>query len=593
MLSVSTWCCQVQPNSHHQLQGISGRYAGYQGQPRPPAQEPRQLRYRALRRPSYQHRLGKHQTRVKQAQESGYSHCTASAFSVHAWPTSQHHYRPYSPSQHSTRSRLLDSATAKGELLCWKVRSFWSQRYRVALLLLWFMNDYGSLTMVISGNRIHRETKEYNHVVTTVAEALRIESATNTGTIHATLSIPDDAHPSMTTTKIVSIEYSLYLLFDMRPRRGFMERRSRRTVNKKLRMKVLESPGGFDMVIPITVGTISDLEHRHRPNPLALSSSSREAMGAVASLTASASQLSISHGSPSSFHSAPLETSSRSTPSSPGTWRGQPGSSPFLPSTQYIPTTQYMPTTSTRPGGSSGQLTAPAPYGRKLSEPGYHTISTASPESYETRTRSRTLFPQSTTASSHLSKPLPSIPFTPTAAGHMHSPVSISTGYTGSYMPESASGSSSRYFSPITTTSPTMSSPPAGSTPNGYPREKAAPPARPHVQIQPPVSIRVPSPTAPQAVDLGMGLASPDISHHRLSYNQAGGSSFSYFQYEPSTGVEPRQRSSHPPRSQSESSHQVADVPTYRERWSTSSGVPQYRSSFVNTESAPPYTPTA
>ncbi|KAF9353558.1 Arrestin domain-containing protein 1 [Mortierella sp. NVP85] len=219
-----------------------------------------------------------------------------------------------------------------------------------------------------------KESREYNHVVTTVAEALRIDSGTNTGKIHAILSIPEDAHPSMTTTRIVSIEYNLYLLFDMRPRTGFMERRSRRTVNKKLRTKILDSPGGFEMTIPIVIGTISDIEHRHRSSPLVLSSSSREASGAIASLTASASQLSISHGSPSSFHSATLDASPRSTPSSPGTWRGQPGSSPFISSSQYIPTTQYMPMTPLRPGGTSGHITVPAPYGRKLSEPGYHTL---------------------------------------------------------------------------------------------------------------------------------------------------------------------------------------------------------------------------
>jgi len=437
---------------------------------------------------------------------------------------------------------------------------------------------------VISGNRVHRESRDYNHVVATVAEALRIDSGTNTGKIHATLSIPDDAHPSMTTTRIVSIEYNLYFLFDMRPRTGFMERRSRRTVNKKLRTKILDSPGGFDMTIPIVIGTISDIGHRHRSSPLALSSSSREASGAIASLTASASQLSISHSSPSSFHSATLDTSPRSTPSSPGTWRGQPGSSPFVSSSQYIPTTQY--TTPLR----TGHITVPAPYGRKLSEPGYHTISSSSPESYETRNRSRTLFPQSTIASSHQSKPLPSLPFAPSAPVLDHAPFSIFTA-------SSSTASSSRHFSPITTVSPATSGPPVSSSPNGYRREKVPRPAsQPHVQIQPPVSIRVPSPTAPQAVDLGMSLASPDISYRRLSHNQASGSSFGYFPNQSPTGSdtqeEPRQRSSHPPRRQSESAP-IAHVPSYHERWSSSTGVPQYRSSFVNTESAPPYTPTA
>ncbi|KAG0010018.1 hypothetical protein BGZ82_003733, partial [Podila clonocystis] len=103
------------------------------------------------------------------------------------------------------------------------------------------------------------QSKEYSHVVASSTHA--IEMDLKHGKILTELTVPEDAIATMSTTKIISIEYKLQFLFDMRPRTGFLEGRNRRTVNKKLRAKITGKPGGFDVEVPVVIGTLFDSSH--------------------------------------------------------------------------------------------------------------------------------------------------------------------------------------------------------------------------------------------------------------------------------------------------------------------------------------------
>ncbi|KAG0324348.1 hypothetical protein BG000_002253 [Podila horticola] len=100
--------------------------------------------------------------------------------------------------------------------------------------------------------------KEYSASIAACSEPLRVESSMRTGKIMAALTVPDDALPSMTTTKIITIHYHLLLLFDMRTKTPFMESRSPKKMNNKLRNKLLGSPGGFEVEVPVIIGTLSN-----------------------------------------------------------------------------------------------------------------------------------------------------------------------------------------------------------------------------------------------------------------------------------------------------------------------------------------------
>ncbi|KAF9163546.1 Arrestin domain-containing protein 1 [Mortierella sp. AD011] len=350
-----------------------------------------------------------------------------------------------------------------------------------------------------------KEVKEYSHVVASATYAVNIESGTNTGTILADLTIPDKAIPSMTTTKIVSIQYYIVILFDMRPRTGFMERRSRRTVNKKLRSKLLDAPGGFEVEIPIVIGTVSDIHHQHRPSPF-----SRD----VASLTTAASNLSISDAS----------------------------------NAMSLPPTSSHDT-------HTGYAALPVAYGRQASEPSYRSL-TSTTNNFANRSRTLPSHQSSPATNLTYSKPLPFLPsmFINTSPDYVGSsstrPPQPVHSISASSMPLTTSSQSSSSSSPRSTYSsvPPLLRPvpnPFDNTsmygPNGYPREKGPDPMQRHINIQPPLSFNLPSPTAPQAVDLGLGPSSPGIYNHRFSLimaaqgssNVDGESTGGYFQYPP------------------------------------------------------------
>ncbi|KAF9117153.1 hypothetical protein BGX27_000002 [Mortierella sp. AM989] len=431
---------------------------------------------------------------------------------------------------------------------------------------------------------------EYCHVVANSTHAINIEADSHTGNILAELIIPDNAISTMTTTKMASIQYYIVILFDMRPRTGFMERKSRRTVNKKLRSKLLESPGGFEIEIPVVIGTVSDAQHRHRASPFTLDtvssdlgSTNTNTINSVSHLTFAASNLLLS--ATGSIPSPVLVASNGSSPSS---------SSPSSGSSSLAPTHDTR----------AGYNTLPVTYGRQTSEPNYHSV-TPSANSYANRSRTFSGQQPLPPVSNPYLKPLPSLPsmFTnPQPLAQIRSELSNSfqTVPPASAPPRpSASSSSSSYPSvpPFPYSARSNSHEGASlSGPNGYPREKVTSPVHRHLHIQPPLSFQLPSPTAPQAVDLGMGPSSPGAFYRRFSQriSSQGGSSSSnsssreeYFQYQSPTDsgighnlLQPQQQTSSPP----ESSASV------RQLWSSPNSSP-YPSNFEHeNHSAPPYT---
>ncbi|KAG0056167.1 Arrestin domain-containing protein 3 [Gryganskiella cystojenkinii] len=109
--------------------------------------------------------------------------------------------------------------------------------------------------------------KEYSETVASRSETLTVDSSVNTGKIISDITIPDTAYPTLTSSKALSVEYSLQILFDMRAKTKFMERKNKKVVTSKLRNKLLSSPGGFQIELPIVVGTLSDSLHTQKPSP--------------------------------------------------------------------------------------------------------------------------------------------------------------------------------------------------------------------------------------------------------------------------------------------------------------------------------------
>ncbi|KAF9988762.1 Arrestin domain-containing protein 2 [Mortierella antarctica] len=373
------------------------------------------------------------------------------------------------------------------------------------------------------------QAKEYSDVIATRAEALVVNSSMNTGKILAQVVIPDDAIPSMTTTKVILVEYHLNILFDMRHRTGLFEGRHDKKVNSKMRNKLLSSPGGFQIEVPVIVGTLSDSLHTQKPSPFVQRTVSEYAETG-----------SIRH-SPLSLHSptpvGPLLTPSRS---------------------QFPPTPPQSELPSYTPRYTRDQEAIPP-----SSEAGRHVVATGSghhpylinPATYPThRNRSRSEAPQfhtypssSTTTpvtSSHpssnetIEKPLPSVPHGATSSHRTRVPQASG----GSAMPSGAMQGTAQSPSARTTSArlgAPLWSPAAAPTPapasssfqapmlpprrassavdvslgdNGYPLEKSAPAPQQPRNLPLPFTVMVEAPTAPRAVDLGLGPASPHIA---------------------------------------------------------------------------------
>ncbi|ORZ23918.1 hypothetical protein BCR41DRAFT_384983 [Lobosporangium transversale] len=247
--------------------------------------------------------------------------------------------------------------------------------------------DPGCWVQLIRNEKYHagEQTKEYSHVIASSTHAISLERD-KTGKILAELIIPDDTPPTMSTSKIMSIQYLVFILLDMRPKTGFLERKNRRNANKALRTKLLAAPGGFDLKIPIHIGTLADAQHisskqeclENQVYNSDLNGSSPDMDGRVASLMIATSRLSFSNTSNSAAASpvvsrvTAISRSSSDSPllreqSAPTSTTIQYSQPPFPPQTQIQTQTQvlppslrastFIPQTQYRPGLSSRSST--------------------------------------------------------------------------------------------------------------------------------------------------------------------------------------------------------------------------------------------
>ncbi|KAG0026104.1 hypothetical protein BGZ81_006611 [Podila clonocystis] len=425
------------------------------------------------------------------------------------------------------------------------------------------------------------QSKEYSHVVASSTHA--IEMDLKHGKILTELTVPEDSITTMSTTKIISIEYKLKILFDMRPRTGFFEGKNRRTVNKKLRAKITGKPGGFEVEVPVVIGTL--LDSSHIPGS-----------GTVSSLAISLPGI------------QPPEIPS-------------PGSS--IRTLEHLVSNMHMSSNSEgtpealhpkmHQANHSAFHTIPIAHGRQASEPafGLATIrgSSSQPVRHHTAHYIQQTAPSAPSAVSAPSSlepkalpplPLNAIPFHPPSPA-----MSPSSSSSSSSHPPSSSYEPPRL--PYRANSESASSSPVSlTTPSGYPNEKLV--TMPHQLIQSPNAHIVESPTAPQAVSLGLGPASPGILH-RSAVASGTSSSSSYFQVIPSkqhslplsygafaispVSISPNQgfpRQGYTPRTTYTQPHASTSTSQHNYAWSTSSSSSSGGSSSVVPRS-PPFVP--
>lgn len=298
------------------------------------------------------------------------------------------------------------------------------------------------------------------------------------GKILTELTVPDDSITTMSTTKIISIEYRLQILFDMRARTGFLEGKNRRTVNKKLRGKITGKPGGFEVEVPVVIGTLYDSTHV----PGTISNISSPGTISLAPSPASSSVRTLEH-----------YVSSMHLPSSPK-------------ASHDAPATQHQ-------ASHSNLHSIPIVHGRQASEPvlGLGTIrGPIQPVRHHTAHYLPTpSAPMNLYQEAKELQPLPQIPYPPSPP---MSPPSLSS--SSNHTPSSSYQPPRLPYRENSTSSSTSSSSPISTTPNGYPNEKRL--SMPH-QLIPSPNSHVVAPTAPQAVSLGLGPASPGIYHRSVA----------------------------------------------------------------------------
>lgn len=359
----------------------------------------------------------------------------------------------------------------------------------------------------------HRQSKEYSHVVASSTHAIEMEM--KRGKILTELTVPENAIATMSTTKIISIEYKLQILFDMRPRTGFLEGKNRRSVNKKLRAKITGKPGGFEVEVPVVIGTLLDSSY---------------APGSGTSSLA----ISLPGIQPSEIPS--------------------PGSS--VRTLEHLVSNMHMSSSSEgmqealhpkmqHQASHSGFHTIPIAHGRQASEPAFGLATVRGPSSQPVRHHTAHYIqqtappsaPSEPLATSDPYQELKALPPLPPSATPYHPPSPSMTSSSSSSSSSAHTPSSSSYQPPrlpyrANSESSSSSSPISLTTPNGYPNEKRT--SMRHQLIQSPNSYIVESPTAPQAVSLGLGPASPGAFHRSVSTVPGTSSSSSdYFQVVP------------------------------------------------------------
>ncbi|CAO3568557.1 unnamed protein product [Mortierella alpina] len=371
------------------------------------------------------------------------------------------------------------------------------------------------------------QAKEYSDVIATRAEALVVNSSMNTGKILAQVVIPDDAIPSMTTTKVILVEYHLNILFDMRRRTGLFEGRHDKKVNSKVRNKLLSSPGGFQIEVPVIIGTLSDSLHTQRLSPFVQRSATESAEGG------SIRHSPLSPHSPTALNLSPTSSHSQ-FPQNP------PQSEPPSYTPRYTRDQEMTP--APFDGGMHAVARGPGQH-PSLNNPATHLThrnrSHSEAAHFQTYASPRS---NHSSLSETINKPLPSVPQIATS---LHRPrVAQSSGPSASpsravqeatHLPSAkptTAWSVAPHWSSAAAPTPAPAPAPASNTfqapmlpprrassaidvtlgENGYPVEKnALAPQQPR-NLPLPFSVMVEAPTAPRAVDLGLGPASPNIA---------------------------------------------------------------------------------
>ncbi|KAG0226940.1 hypothetical protein BGW42_003294 [Actinomortierella wolfii] len=136
--------------------------------------------------------------------------------------------------------------------------------------------------------------REYSQVVARSNYAIKIDHEDKTGFVKVVLEIPRDCLYSTSTTKIMTVQYYLLFLFDLRAKTGMFERRNPNKITKRLRAKLIEGPGGIEKEIPITIGTLADLNHAPRVATVITPIASSTASPSVTASTVGPSTTSVS-----------------------------------------------------------------------------------------------------------------------------------------------------------------------------------------------------------------------------------------------------------------------------------------------------------
>ncbi|KAF9924333.1 hypothetical protein FBU30_005671 [Linnemannia zychae] len=351
--------------------------------------------------------------------------------------------------------------------------------------------------------------KEYQDTLVHKSEPLVVSSSANTGKILAEVTIPDTALPTMNTTKIISVEYHLYLLMDMRPKTGLFERSVKGKVTKKLKTRLLGSPGGLQIEVPLVIGTLSDSLHIQKPSPFAQIDEASQKSGSV---TPTRGQ---------SASSSPTFTSSASvvpivvSPPPPLLQQQQQQQQP-----QQQPVIQTNPPISELPGYTEEPWPRSNTYTRSRSVENIHVVPMVEPPlpPLPPEAQREALSPPLLYYTRHRG----SLPHLSAQRNDINSGSSTSRTYatlrsatapaptppSPPLTPPRVNGSSEPISSLRYTPPPP---PPISQRPQPYPPEKMTAP--PHQNIPLPINISVEAPTAPRAVDIGIGPASPPISH--------------------------------------------------------------------------------
>jgi len=343
-----------------------------------------------------------------------------------------------------------------------------------------------------------------------------VSSPVNTGKIISELTVPDTATPSMKAAKAIQVEYHLNILFDMREKASFLEARHSKTIKAQDRNMLLSTPGCFEIQVPIIIGTLSDSLHRPKSSPFAHPTAPYHPITPAHSTPSSSSTLTLSGSFSVSPPSLPPSPSPSPSPSTLQQYQAAVQEPPMYRISSVGPGTLPMRRHQSDLFGASA-VTPPYPYR------GYsHTIGPSHAPAIDHQNRptlSQLMekpLPDVPRRSVHLPPqpllPLPGAPFTFAPPPEYSRPRSVTSPHGSAF---NAMSTPPRlpprpHHIPITSTERAYALP---MNPNEYPLDKFTPAQLTDLPL--PVNPSIAEPTAPQAVDLGLGPASP-LSEHSL-----------------------------------------------------------------------------